>query len=96
MATTTSVEKPRSGGFGVLRAMSRPSRAALGVGLLAVLFGLITYAILTGIIPYTPTPGVMVILLLVNLTLVLSLGALIAWRSANCRIAKFALLISGI
>jgi len=60
--------------------MSRPSQLALGVALLALLVGLITYAILTGIIPYTPTQGVMVILLLVNLTLVLSLGALIAWR----------------
>ncbi len=80
MATTTSVEKPKSGAFGVLRAISLPSLLALGVALLALLSGLITYAILTGIIPYTPTQGVMVILLLVNLTLVLSLGALIAWR----------------
>jgi two-component system nitrogen regulation sensor histidine kinase NtrY len=80
MATTTSIEKPESTVLGVLRTTSRPSQLALGVTLLAVLSGLVTYAILTGIIPYTPTQGGMVILLLVNLTLGLSLGALIAWR----------------
>jgi len=80
MATATSVEKPKSGMFGILRALSRPSLLALGLGFLALLSGPFTYAILTGIIPYTPTQGGMVILLLVNLTLGLSLGALIAWR----------------
>jgi two-component system nitrogen regulation sensor histidine kinase NtrY len=80
MATTTSVEKPNGRALGVLRGVSLPSRLALVVALLAVLFGVGTYAVLTGIVPYTPTQGVMVILLLVNLTLVLSLGALIAWR----------------
>ena len=63
-----------------MRAISLPSRLALVVAVLAVLFGVGTYASLTGIIPYTPTQGGMVVLLLVNLTLVLSLGALIAWR----------------
>ncbi|MDE2112348.1 MAG: PAS domain-containing sensor histidine kinase [Alphaproteobacteria bacterium] len=81
MATATVVKKSkREDVLDLLRAASRPSLLALGVALLAVLSGVVTYGILTGIIPYAPTQGVMVILLLVNLTLGLSLGALIAWR----------------
>ena len=66
--------------IGVLRAISRPSRLAIGVGVLSILSGLITYATLTGLVPYKPTPASLVGLFLVNLTLGLSLGALIAWR----------------
>jgi two-component system, NtrC family, nitrogen regulation sensor histidine kinase NtrY len=65
---------------GFLRAVSRPSRLALGVGLLAVASGAITYAILSGFTPWTPSRAGLIALLLVNLTLGLSLGALIAWR----------------
>src|SRR5581483_8280766 len=64
----------------LFRSASRPSQLALGVGLLAVLSGAVTYAILSGLIPWTPgSPGLSIMLLL-NLTLLLSLGALIAWR----------------
>ncbi len=68
----------RSSGF--LRAISRPSRLALGVGLLAVASGAATYAILSGLTPWTPSRAGLIALLLANLTLGLSLGALIAWR----------------
>ena len=61
-------------------AMSRPSRLALAVGVLAVLSGVATYASVTGLVPYNPTPGALIALLLVNLTLVLTLGALVGWR----------------
>jgi len=80
MSTVKPVEKPKSGLFGISRAISRPSLLALALAFLALLSGPFTYAILTGIIPYTPTQEGMVILLLVNLTLGLSLGALIGWR----------------
>ena len=64
----------------LFRGASRPSQLALGVGLLAVISGAVTYAILSGLIPWSPGPGGLIVLLLVNLTLGLSLGALIAWR----------------
>ncbi len=80
MATPTAVEKPNKGIIGILRAVSRPSRLALGAALLAGLSSLFTYAVLKGLTPYNLTPTVLVALLLVNLTLGLSLGALIAWR----------------
>ncbi len=60
--------------------MSRPSLLALGAGLLAAASGAITYAILSGLTPWTPSRAGLIALLLVNLTLGLSLGALIAWR----------------
>jgi two-component system nitrogen regulation sensor histidine kinase NtrY len=80
MATASTVPAPLGGLLGVARAASRPSRLAIGIGLLAILSGLATYATLTGLVPYKPTPGTLIGLLLVNLTLGLSLGALIAWR----------------
>ena len=52
----------------------------MGVGLLAILSGAVTYGILSGLIPWTPGRGGLIVLLLINLTLGLSLGALIAWR----------------
>ena len=81
MATTNTIDAPPSGGLlGVFRSVSRPSLAAFGVALLVVASGSLTYAIVTGGVAYTPTSSVMLALLLVNLALVLSLGALIAWR----------------
>jgi two-component system nitrogen regulation sensor histidine kinase NtrY len=50
------------------------------VGLLAAASGATTYAILSGLTPWAPSRGGLIALLLVNLTLGLSLGALIAWR----------------
>jgi two-component system, NtrC family, nitrogen regulation sensor histidine kinase NtrY len=64
----------------VFRGASRPSQLALGVGLLAIISGAITYAILSGLIPWAPSRAGLIVLLLINLTLGLSLGALIAWR----------------
>jgi two-component system nitrogen regulation sensor histidine kinase NtrY len=48
--------------------------------LLAAASGATTYAILSGLTPWAPSRGGLIALLLVNLTLGLSLGALIAWR----------------
>ncbi|MBS0277511.1 MAG: two-component sensor histidine kinase, partial [Proteobacteria bacterium] len=64
----------------MFRNVSRPSLAAFGVALLVIASGSLTYGIVTGGVAYTPNSSVMLALLLVNLALVLSLGALIAWR----------------
>jgi two-component system nitrogen regulation sensor histidine kinase NtrY len=66
-----------------LRAVSRPSQLAFGVAMAAVIFGCVTYALLTGLTPYTPNPLGLIILALINLTLVLTLAALIGWRLAR-------------
>ncbi|HWA69016.1 MAG TPA: PAS domain-containing sensor histidine kinase [Rhizomicrobium sp.] len=63
-----------------LRAISRPSQLAFAVALLAVVSGCVTYALLTGLTNYTLDQTGLMILGLVNLTLVLSLAALIGWR----------------
>ncbi len=81
MAVIGTLEAPARGGvLGFVRAASRPSRIAVAVSVLAIASGILTYATLTGLAPYNATPTRLVWLLLVNLTLVLSLGALIAWR----------------
>ncbi len=80
MATTEAVEIPANGALGVLRAVSRSSILAAGVGVLAVVSGIVTYVTITGLVPYKPTQAVLLALLLINLTVVLALGALIAWR----------------
>jgi two-component system nitrogen regulation sensor histidine kinase NtrY len=81
MATTNTIDTPPPRGLlGMFRSVSRPSLAAFGVALLVIASGGMTYAIVTGGVAYTPTSSVMLALLLVNLALVLSLGALIAWR----------------
>ena len=66
-----------------LRGVSRPSQLAFGVAILAVISGCATYALLTGLTSYTPDRAGLIALLLVNLTLVLSLAALIGWRLAR-------------
>ncbi|HEY2886949.1 MAG TPA: PAS domain-containing sensor histidine kinase [Rhizomicrobium sp.] len=80
MATTNTVEAPGTGLLDWLRAISRPSLLALGVGVLAVLSAMVTYGMVTGLIPYNPTPSNLVALLLINLALGVSLAGLIAWR----------------
>ncbi|MGH6890491.1 MAG: ATP-binding protein [Rhizomicrobium sp.] len=81
MATTNAVGAPvRSGLWQVIRAASRPSRLAAAVGLLAVVSGVVSYATVTGLVPYHPTSAALIALLVSNLLLVLSLGALIGWR----------------
>jgi len=83
-ATQSSFGSRVLGGMiGLLRGASWPSQLALVVALAAIGSGVFTYAILMGLTPYDPTPPVMVVLLLVNLTLVLTLAALIAWRLTN-------------
>jgi two-component system nitrogen regulation sensor histidine kinase NtrY len=82
MATTNMVV-PRPGFWQVVRAASRPSRLAGGVGLLAVASGVATYATVTGLVPYRPTSITLIALLVTNLALVLTLGGLIAWRLAR-------------
>ena len=72
--------KPDSGRTAFLRAISQPSRLAACVGVLAAASGAATYAILTGLTPYQPERAGLIAILLVNLSLVLTLGALIAWR----------------
>src|SRR5512146_2607951 len=81
MATTHTVDAPPPAGLlGALRSVSRPSLAAFGVALLVIASGSLTYVVITGGVAYSPTSPVLLTLLLVNLALALSLGALIAWR----------------
>jgi two-component system nitrogen regulation sensor histidine kinase NtrY len=81
MSEPKAVEKAdRTGVMGVLNVVSRPSLLALGFALLAVSSSFATYAVLTGPQAHYPSQGITVSLLLINLTLVLTLGALIAWR----------------
>ncbi|HXC54032.1 MAG TPA: PAS domain-containing sensor histidine kinase [Rhizomicrobium sp.] len=81
MTTANLVETPPAGGLlNWLRAVSRPSLLAFGVGILAVLSGVATYIVVMGLVPYKPTPAGLVVILLVNLTLGAALAALIAWR----------------
>ncbi|HJW41367.1 MAG TPA: PAS domain-containing sensor histidine kinase [Rhizomicrobium sp.] len=75
-----AAEPPRGGLPSWMRRVSRPSLLALGVGVLALLSGSLTYATVTGVGPVTPTAEVLAALLLINLTLGLTLAALIAWR----------------
>ncbi|MBA2588235.1 MAG: HAMP domain-containing protein, partial [Alphaproteobacteria bacterium] len=65
------------------RAVSRPSQLAFAVALLAVASGCVTYALLTDLLPYHLNRPGQIALVLVNLTLVLTLAALIGWRIAR-------------
>src|SRR5476651_859823 len=81
MTTANAVEvPPNSGPFSWLRAVSRPSLLALGVGILALVSGVASYATVMGFVPYKPTQGGLIAILLVKLSLGLTLAALIAWR----------------
>ena len=63
-----------------MRSVSRPSRWALWVGVLAILTGSFTYAVLSGLTPISLSRGEVIALLALNYTLVLALVGLIAWR----------------
>ena len=80
--TDTSVFRSRvlGGPFHLLRAASRSSLIALAIGLTALISGVLTYLTLIGLAPYNPTPAAMVVLIVVDLSLVLALAGLIAWR----------------
>jgi two-component system nitrogen regulation sensor histidine kinase NtrY len=81
MVITNTADPPGNTGiWRVVRAASRPSRLAGGVGVLIVISGIVTYFTVKGLVPYQSPPATFVALLLINLSLVLSLGALIAWR----------------
>ncbi len=67
-------------GFGFPNAVSRSSLVALAVAVATLVSGVLTYLSLPGFTAYTARPRVVVILILVDLSLVLTLGALIAWR----------------
>jgi two-component system nitrogen regulation sensor histidine kinase NtrY len=62
------------------RRISLPSRLALVVGLLGVISGIVTYAILTDTIAYKPSHAGFLALIIVNLSIGIALGGLIAWR----------------
>src|SRR3974390_87840 len=80
MATTEAAEMPGRGMPGLLRAVSRSSLLAIGVAVLAVISGIATYVIVAGLVPYKPAAVARLARLVTNLTVVLALGALIAWR----------------
>ncbi|HEX5279730.1 MAG TPA: PAS domain-containing sensor histidine kinase [Micropepsaceae bacterium] len=67
-------------GFGFPNPVSRSSLVALAVFVATVVSGALTYLTLPGFTAYTARPRVVVILILVDLSLVLTLSALIAWR----------------
>ncbi len=69
-----------SGPFQLFRALSRPALTALAVAFAAVVSGVLTYLNISGFAPYDPTPSTIVVLFVVDFTLVLALGVLIAWR----------------
>lgn len=73
------------------RLMSRrgfASGAAIGLVVLATVIGSITYMILTGLTPLSPSRGIVIALLLANLAIVLVLLALIVWRVARLILAR--------
>jgi two-component system, NtrC family, nitrogen regulation sensor histidine kinase NtrY len=58
---------------------------AIFVALLVLSSGFLTYGVITGRLPFVPTPTILVSLLLVNLSLGLILLALIVWRFVKLR-----------
>ena len=62
------------------RRVGMARKVAIGLALAALVAGVTTYALLTGNPPYGPEPRTIVIILLVDLVLLLCLGALIARR----------------
>lgn len=75
-------------GFGFPNAVSRSSLVALAVAIATVVSGVLTYLTLPGFTASTPRPSVVVMLILVDLSLVLTVGALIAWRMTRLWIER--------
>ena len=89
MLSSTSFQAHAFGrGFQLLNAVSRSSLIALAVAIAALVSGVLTYLTLPGITAYNPKPTVVVVLILVDLSLVLTLGALIAWRLTSLWIER--------
>src|SRR5512146_1472017 len=63
-----------------LGGLSRTSLLALVVGLATIVSGIFTYVTLTDLAPQGSTSGTLVVLFVVDLSLILTLAALIAWR----------------
>jgi len=81
MATTTAQDLPPLGeSTGMARLVSRPTLFAAGVPLIAAICGLLTYAAVTGLVSYRPSHAGLFALILLNVVLVGTLGAIIAWR----------------
>jgi len=81
MAATQALQTPRLRGFlELFRAASRPSLLAFAVGIVAAISGGFTYAVMSGLVSYTPTPNALKALLAWNAALVLALIGLIVWR----------------
>src|ERR1700722_13175098 len=81
MVSETTFPERRAG----LSAVSRPSQLAFGVALLAVISGVTTYVLLTGLTPYSLDGNGtgLLVLMGINLALVLALAGLIGWRLAR-------------
>ena len=79
MAIINPVEAASRGLAGLLRGVSPPSLLAFAVAILCVISGIATYLTVSSLGPYNQTSN-LVPLLIINLALVLSLGALIVWR----------------
>jgi two-component system nitrogen regulation sensor histidine kinase NtrY len=81
MFSTITADPERTGGlFRFLPSLSCHSLIALGVALAAVISGVGTYLSISGFASFRPTSSAVVVWLLIDLCLVLALGALIAWR----------------
>ena len=85
----------RLGGVGwearIWRLMSRrgfSGTLAIGLVILAIFLGSFTYMTLTGLTPLKPGRGLVITLLLANLTIVLVLAALIVWRVIRIIMAR--------
>ena len=85
----------RLGGVGwearIWRLMSRrgfSGTLAIGLVILAIFLGSFTYMTLTGLTPLKPGRGLVITLLLANLTIVLILAALIVWRVIRIIMAR--------
>jgi two-component system nitrogen regulation sensor histidine kinase NtrY len=61
---------------------------AIGLVIVAILLGSFTYVTLTGLTPLPPSRGLVITLLLANLTIVLILFALICWRVIRIIMAR--------
>jgi two-component system, NtrC family, nitrogen regulation sensor histidine kinase NtrY len=88
MAISETVDTPGSRLAGLLRAVSRSSYFAIGVGALAIISTAITFAaVARGALNQT-TSFAFVAVLLVTFTVDLALGALIAWRLTRLWVAQ--------
>ena len=70
------------------RQVSLSGKMAIALSLAAFASGMVTYTAWTGSAPHTPNPRVVLILLIVDLVLVLSLGALIARHLVRLWVAR--------